>query len=136
MKGKAVELPLAGDQWKQLLKTFADSKTGDRVDRWSLIRALDLLPLATDRDQDSRTCPRVIELDESGFGEERSPVIASLNQTLRNLSRRLRERVGGPKGKPLGCLRVDGEEIHSGFVVRYLFQDDSRNLRFGQRKDG
>jgi len=134
-KSQAVQLPLAGEQWKLLLDAFAKSESGDRVERWALAKAMDCLPPASEQARDQRGRPLDLEAAE-GLGRQQSPVLHSLNQILRNLSRRLRGYVDGPTGRQLGCLRVEGQDIYSGFVVRYLLQDDNRNLRFGHRKGG
>jgi hypothetical protein len=131
-KGNAICFPMRGRQWVKLLEALAESDSGVAADVHAVATKLDVLPPRSNLPRDSRA--RTAELRRGHTAElllGHQAWRKRLSQILTDLTRKFRRHISGPDGGD-PVLRLDGDEVLCGFVVRYLFRDDSGHLRFGR----
>jgi hypothetical protein len=132
-KSKAVELVLAGDRWKGVLRLLAESECGATARRADLVSTLGYSAPPNRLEKDRRARPGAIEQAlAADLKTVWKKLAKQLKDALGDLRRELRELVSGPRGRAVNCLRANKANVESGFVVRFLVQDDSGRLRFGQ----
>jgi hypothetical protein len=130
-KTKAVELPLPAGRWTTVLTALAESETGCVVARADLLYRMGLLSPGASFEVDKRAEPGAIEGEHvEGMQINVEGIRKTLNLTLADLRRKLRELVAVTNEDPI-CLKVDKELVRSGFVVRYLLQNEDGELTFG-----
>lgn len=134
-KQDAHEIQLPGDRWKTLLKLLAESESGNCCETASLIRELGHLSPPSSLPRDTRARPGSIDSNiKSELPQQKSTPLKQLKDALKDLARKLRECVKGPKGRnQKAALRVVGEKAQSGFNVGFLIPDQDNHLFFRKR---
>ena len=135
-KSKASRLPMSGRRWQKLIGLLAASPTGNRADAFSVAATLELVPPGTSQLGDSRARPGAVQdgrNDEDDLSLGGPPWRSELREALADLARKFRQYVAGPTGRGKAVLSIEGDYVMSGFVVRYLLQDENRHLLFGNK---
>lgn len=129
---EAVELKLPGGRWKEVLKSLAESDTGDRVRRADLLSRLGFFVPGAPAERDGRARPGAVEAANiEGMTVRQTTALKRLTDALSDLRRDIGGFIDGPKDRQSICLRTDSDLVLSGFVVRFLIRDESERPRFG-----
>ena len=123
-QARAIELPLKGQRWRDVLHWFAESEDGRTVKRSDLVYALGY---ALRQDVSKKTKNR--KRDEI---EEQKEGIRKLTSTMADLSREIRKLVATEDTTTVFEV-VSRKHYVAAFTIRALWRDDENRLRFGRK---
>jgi hypothetical protein len=123
-KSQAIEVPLRGDRWKAVLKALAESPNPSRASCADVLRELDHLPPPADPGARQQAHADQLLSQDKGLRK-------ALSDTLKDLNRKIRKLVPGPRGRGDSALSIEQDVVVCRFHVAFLLPDASGHLRFG-----